>query len=263
MKTKCDLRLRSGTIPRAFTLIELLVVIAIIAILAALLLPALSKAKQKAHTTCCINNNHQMFLSSQLYADDNNGRLCCTFSLIGNQTQRKLWFNYLKAYARSTNLALCPTELKELTTTYVIYPSDAGDQLVSNYQYNFQLGGCDWPGTWPKETYPSQNYSNVRKPVTTVEFTDGGSKPLVTTDPAKCVTAQSPRKPGCWIVQDPSSSAQPGQMATTDDPNWGGPRLRHNSRSVVTFVDGHADTLRSAVWYWSGTPWLNPAVGGN
>lgn len=262
MKTNRNFDLSRGR-SRAFTLIELLVVIAIIAILASMLLPALSKAKQKAHATSCINNNRQMFLGSQFYAEDNNGRLCFTFSLIGGQIQRKLWFNYLKPYAQTTNLALCPTELKELATTYVIYPSAPGDQLVSNYQYNFQLGGCDWPGTWPKEVYPALRTTAVRKPASTVQFTDGGSKPLDTTNPAKCVTAQSPKKPGCWIVQDPSSAAKPGQMATTDDPNWGGPRLRHNSRSVVTFVDGHTETLKSAQWYWPTTPWLDPARGGN
>jgi len=88
----------------AFTLIELLVVIAIIAILAAMLLPALSKAKQTGQSISCLNELSQLGTASKMYVDDSQG-----FYPPRSNTDR--WPDRFYAYyGKNIKVLRCPTD---------------------------------------------------------------------------------------------------------------------------------------------------------
>lgn len=89
----------------SFTLVELLVVIAIIAILMAILLPALSKAKEMSRSSVCLNNLRQGYLSMSAYADDYSGYFPKAY--FPNATTP--WIKYLRDYNFTDKVSFCPS----------------------------------------------------------------------------------------------------------------------------------------------------------
>jgi prepilin-type N-terminal cleavage/methylation domain-containing protein/prepilin-type processing-associated H-X9-DG protein len=137
---------RQKSTSRGFTLIELLVVIAIIAILMAVLMPALSRAREQGKRAACMSNTKQMALAWNLYADDydakivnantavdgdptpgkgwNRDETCWVYWPGQNATQevalRELRRGLLFPYCPSVKLFKCPTGVRGEIVTYAI-----------------------------------------------------------------------------------------------------------------------------------------------
>lgn len=218
----------------AFTLVEMLVVIAVIGILASLLLPVISRAKDKGNQTYCRNNLKQLGLAMIMYHGDNTDQFTAPGSSTryGPQDADWIWWHY----GRNISNSALARYVSEFNPRLFTCPSDkaardmqAQGLLPSDpYRYSYTLTSYDL-----EENFTDDKKFNL------------GMATIITLDkkvyPFRASQVRNPVGKLMFVEED---------RETIDDSRWvpSGVKTnlvspRHNKKGVVAFADGHVEAV--------------------